>query len=288
MSVIPYVAWLISGLAGGAFISEKLKNNSSESNISKNINQLIPQNIPQNIPQIILTPQQTQDSIFEIKKFFIYSSIGTCIIFLVYRYFKEDNIYEKIIPELIQARCDAINFVKNVDEKNENRIEKVEKNNRTRALKLSNDIRSETRTNFDILSSQLYGLTQINLKTLGSINEMSIDEHTDEEKKQNQENVSGFIRRANEFNKTLSTPNYWKQSHQYHKEGIQQEYPLLMRQSSNTSTPNDKIEYTNQDNNLINKTKKRRIPLNNYTIIGGIGIGATILGLSFFTSKNKN
>ena len=67
MSVIPYVAWLISGLAGGAFISEKLKNNSSESNISKSINQ----HIPQNIPQIILTPQQTQDSIFEIKKFFI-------------------------------------------------------------------------------------------------------------------------------------------------------------------------------------------------------------------------
>lgn len=286
--MIPYFAWLASGLAGGALISEKLKNNNSKSNISKNINQHIPQHIPQIIP--FITPQQKQDSMFEIKKFIIYSAIGSVISFAVYRYFKDDNIYEtKILPELIQARCDAINLVKNIDDKNENRIEKVENNNRTRALKLSNDIRSETRTNFDIISSQLYGLTQISLKTLGTINEMSIDEHTDEEKIQNQENISGFIGRANEFNKTLSTPNYWKQSHQYHKEGIQQEYPLLMRQSSNTSTSGNNPEKANQENNFSNITKKkRRIPLNNYTIIGGIGIGATILGLSFFTSKNKN
>lgn len=285
MSMLPYFAWLASGIAGGAFISEKFKNNNLESNISKNINQHIPQHIPQIIP--FITPQEKDNSLFEIKKFLIYSTIGTIICFISYKYFKDDNIYEtKILPELIQARCDAINFVKNVDEKNENRIEKVENNNRTRAIKLSNDIRSETRTNFDILSSQIYGLTQISLKTLGTINEMSIDEHTDEEKRQKQANISGFIGRANEFNKTLSTADYWKQSHQYHKEGIQQEYPLLMRQPSNSPTTENNTEQSNQDNNLTNTTKKRRrIRLNNYTVIGGIGIGATILGLSFYTSK---
>ena len=178
MALYPPFAWLASGIAGGAFLTNQFKNSSS---FLKKVDMPKIESTPRYIP--FITTQENQDPILsEMKKIVIYGLLGSVSIYLISVYFKKEDSFEKqILPQLIKSRSDAINLVKEADNKNKNRINNIEQNNRTRAVKLSNDIRSESRTNFDIVSSQIYGLTQISLKTLGAINDLSIKKHTGED-----------------------------------------------------------------------------------------------------------
>ena len=163
MAQFPPIAWIMSGVAGGTFLTSQLKDVSflKKVDIPKTNIDTIPQFIP------IVTTTQQENIMTEVKKFLLYSVIGSTSLYLLMRYIrKEDSFEKKIVPELIKSQSDTLSFVKDVDRKNETRLQNVEKNNRLRANKISNDIRSATRTNFDIVSSQLYGLTQVVLKTL--------------------------------------------------------------------------------------------------------------------------
>ena len=279
MALYPPFAWLASGIAGGAFLTNQFKNSSS---FLKKVDMPKIESTPRYIP--FITTQENQDPILsEMKKIVIYGILGSVSIYLISAYFKKEDSFEKqILPQLIKSRSDAINLVKEVDNKNKNRIHAVEQNNRTRAVKLSNDIRSESRTNFDIVSSQIYGLTQISLKTLGAINDLSIKKHTGEDLRQTNKETSNFITRANEFNKVISCPNYWRQSHQYHIDKINEQYPLLTK--NNNKTINDsEINITNYDKKI--RKKKLLHSFTTYSVIGGVGLGVILCSYSTFRKK---
>ena len=149
MAQFPPIAWIMSGVAGGTFLTSQLKDVSflKKVDIPKTNIDTIPQFIP------IVTTTQQENIMTEVKKFLLYSVIGSTSLYLLMRYIrKEDSFEKKIVPELIKSQSDTLSFVKDVDRKNETRLQNVEKNNRLRANKISNDIRSETRTNFDIVS----------------------------------------------------------------------------------------------------------------------------------------
>jgi len=275
MAYFPPIAWLMSGIAGGTFVTSQLKDSSflKKVDIPKPRIEITPQYIP------IVTTTQQENIMSEIKKFLIYSVIGSTSIYLLIRYLRNEESFEKrIVPELIKSQSDTLNFVKNVDRKNETRIKNVETNNRLRATKISNDIRSETRTNFDIVSSQLYGLTQVVLKTLSTVNDVSVKNLSDKDKIQQHKEISQFLEKAHSFNKVLSSDNYWKKSHQFHIENIHERTPQSITLKQMTPV---KLEEPIQKKMKRKKSSK----IKTYSVIGGLGIGAAICGITVW---NKN
>jgi len=275
MAQFPPIAWIMSGIAGGTFLTSQLKDVSFLKKVDipkKNID-ITPQFIP------VVTTTQQENIMSEVKKFIIYSLIGSTSIYLLMRYIrKEDSFEKRIVPELIKSQSDTLSFVKDVDRKNETRIQNVEKNNRLRANKISNDIRSETRTNFDIVSSQLYGLTQVVLKTLSTVNDVSVKNLSDKDKIQQHKEISQFLEKADSFNKVLSSDNYWKKSHQFHLEKIHDTVPQLI--TSKHMIPQESIKPIKKK-----MTRKKSSKIKTYSIIGGIGISAAICGI---TAWKKN
>ena len=275
MAQFPPIAWIMSGVAGGTFLTSQLKDVSFLKKVDipkKNID-ITPQFIP------VVTTTQQENIMSEVKKFIIYSLIGSTSIYLLMRYIrKEDSFEKRIVPELIKSQSDTLSFVKDVDRKNETRIQNVEKNNRLRANKISNDIRSETRTNFDIVSSQLYGLTQVVLKTLSTVNDVSVNNLSDKDKIQQHKEISQFLDKAHSFNKVLSSDNYWKKSHQFHLEKIHDTVPQLI--TLKHMTPQESIKPIKKK-----MTRKKSSKIKTYSVIGGIGIGAAICGI---TAWKKN
>ena len=275
MAQFPPIAWIMSGVAGGTFLTSQLKDVSFLKKVDipkKNID-ITPQFIP------VVTTTQQENIMSEVKKFIIYSLIGSTSIYLLMRYIrKEDSFEKRIVPELIKSQSDTLSFVKDVDRKNETRIQNVEKNNRLRANKISNDIRSETRTNFDIVSSQLYGLTQVVLKTLSTVNDVSVNNLSDKDKIQQHKEISQFLEKADSFNKVLSSDNYWKKSHQFHLEKIHDTVPQLI--TLKHMTPQESIKPIKKK-----MTRKKSSKIKTYSVIGGIGIGAAICGI---TAWKKN
>jgi hypothetical protein len=275
MAQFPPIAWIMSGVAGGTFLTSQLKDVSflKKVDIPKTNIDTTPQFIP------IVTTTQQENIMTEVKKFLLYSVIGSTSLYLLMRYIrKEDSFEKRIVPELIKSQSDTLSFVKDVDRKNETRLQNVEKNNRLRANKISNDIRSETRTNFDIVSSQLYGLTQVVLKTLSTVNDVSVKNLSDKDKIQQHKEISQFLDKAHSFNKVLSSDDYWKKSHQFHLEKIHDTVPQLI--TLKHMTPQEPIKPINKK-----MTRKKSSKIKTYSVIGGIGIGAAICGI---TAWKKN
>lgn len=276
MAYFPPIAWLMSGIAGGTLVTSKLK----DSSFLKKVDIPKQNNIPQYIP--VISTNQQENIMTEIKKFFIYSIIGSTSIYFIMRSFRKEQSLEKIIiPELIKSHSNTLNFVKDVDKKNEKRIQKVEKNNRARAVKISNDIRSETRTNFDIVSSQLYGLTQVVLKTLGTINDVSVKNLSGKDKIKQHNEISQFLDKAHSFNKVLSSDNYWKKSHLFHLEQIHNNVPKLINHKNITP-----IEPEIQDTNQKKMKRKKSSYSVKYSILGGVGIGAVVCSINALRKNN--
>ena len=90
--------------------------------------------------------------------------------------------------------------------------------------------------------------------------------------------LSQFLDKVHSFNKVLSSDDYWKKSHQFHLEKIHDTVPQLI--TSKHMIPQESIKPIKKK-----MTRKKSSKIKTYSVIGGIGIGAAICGI---TAWKKN
>ena len=79
------------------------------------------------------------------------------------------NSNAKICKTVHKTAEQTQDLVTQSDENNEKRFEKLNQKNEERAIDIQTNVISEQRAGFDVLSQQLYTLTQITLQTLNSV-----------------------------------------------------------------------------------------------------------------------
>ena len=84
MAQFPPIAWIMSGVAGGTFLTSQLKDVSflKKVDIPKTNIDTTPQFIP------IVTTTQQENIMTEVKKFLLYSVIGSTSLYLLMRYIR--------------------------------------------------------------------------------------------------------------------------------------------------------------------------------------------------------
>merc|ERR1712224_749102 len=117
---------------------------------------------------------------------------GIIVFFGAYKYFFGVNPLEKILPYLEANSKATLEQVSKSDENSRIRAQQIDENNRQRLNQLRNEIQSEQRGNFEILSEQINCLIQLTIQTLTNIT--PIIQET------NEKNIIEYNKQRNEIN----------------------------------------------------------------------------------------
>jgi len=125
-----------------------------------------------------------------------------------YYYFIHNNGTKRVIGKVEETAEETQDLVVQTDENNAKRFEVLDERNEQRSQNLELEIRSETRAGFNVLSEQIYCLTQVAIQTLSAVASPGIGNPGGSEQEVSNEKLLGYCDKAQEMADTILTDQH--------------------------------------------------------------------------------
>jgi len=156
-----------------------------------------------------------------------------------YYYYIHNNGTKKVIGKVEETAEETQTLVQKTDDNNTKRFEVLDKKNEQRAQDLELEIRGEQRAGFNVISEQLYCLTQVAIQTLSAVASSSGDR--DAEQELSNEKLLGYCDKAQEMADTILSEQHMLKTKETNLADIKAEIQLrnhvLVHSTSSHKTP---------------------------------------------------
>lgn len=203
----------LSGRATTLFDNFKNKKNDSPSSNATHSRQL-------ERPTIIVQPTGNQRSSYVVPLGF------ACFIGLGgYYYYIHNNGTKKVIGKVEETAEETQTLVQQTDDNNSKRFHILDKKNEDRTQNLEIEIRGEQRAGFNVISEQLYCLTQVAIQTLSAV-ATSANSNANENENGSNEKLLGYCDKAQEMADTILSDEHMLKTKQNNLTDIKAEIQL--------------------------------------------------------------
>ena len=198
---------------------DNFKNKNSDSTSSKAVHSR--QGLNEQRPTIIVQPSGSQRSSYLVP-------LGcACFIGLGgYYYYIHSNGTKKVIGKVEETAEETQTLVQQTDDNNSKRFQILDKKNEDRTQNLEIEIRSEQRAGFNVISEQLYCLTQVAIQTLSAVATSTNSASNNENESVSNEKLLGYCDKAQEMADTILSDEHMLKTKQNNLNDIKAEIQL--------------------------------------------------------------
>eukprot|EP01083_Nonionella_stella_P088696 247371_1 len=146
-----------------------------------------------------------------------------------YYYYIHNNGTKKVIYKVKETAQETQDLVQKTDDNNAKRFSVLDKKNEDRSQNLELQIRSEQRAGFNIISEQIYCLTQVAIQTLSAVASSSTTKENDNANPTN-EKLLGYCDKAQEMADTILSDDHLLKAKENNLKDIKAEIQLASNQ----------------------------------------------------------
>eukprot|EP01084_Bolivina_argentea_P113351 202032_1 len=230
----------------------KNKNDNKKTNFSN-------ENIPSQQPHTIIVHQDPNHNNKQMS-YLLPLGVACSISLGGYYYYIHSSGTKKVITKVEDTAAETQTLVQKTDDNNAQRFEILDEKNESRAQTLETEIRSEQRAGFNIISEQLYCLTQVAIQTLSALassnNDPSVNEN--DNTNDNNEKLLNYCDKAQEMADTILSDEHLLTAKDNNLKDIkaeiqlrnqQQQRVIISNSNNNNITPGGPMDNNNNNNN---------------------------------------
>merc|ERR1712228_242593 len=149
-----------------------------------------------------------------------------------YYYYIHNNGTKKVIGKVEETAEETQTLVQQTDDNNSKRFQMLDKKNEDRTQNLEIEIRSEQRAGFNVISEQLYCLTQVAIQTLSAVASSNNNSNSNENESVTNEKMLGYCDKAQEMADTILSDEHMLKTKENNLNDIKAE--IQLRNNANT------------------------------------------------------
>merc|ERR1712228_856831 len=143
-----------------------------------------------------------------------------------YYYYIHNNGTKKVIGKVEETAEETQTLVQQTDDNNSKRFQMLDKKNEDRTQNLEIEIRSEQRAGFNVISEQLYCLTQVAIQTLSAVASSNNNSNSNENESVTNEKMLGYCDKAQEMADTILSDEHMLKTKENNLNDIKAEIQL--------------------------------------------------------------